>query len=178
MHTSNFNKSWLRPLYNDIHTACYQFTSLVGEMQWNFDRILGVSRGGLLPAMIVSHMLKLPMTPISYSSKHGRGDNRNHANELPIVDGSTLLLIDDICDSGETLREVRQHYLREGHAVYTFALYYKHFTPPTFTPDFKWRTIPPDAGWVIFPYEVEGPWNTINDEDLNAPNAMNNKANV
>ena len=157
----------LRPSYEEIHNACRDIASRVESSYLNIKQVGGIARGGLLPATILSHMLKLPLLLIDYSSKEGKGDDKNHQNVLPELtsaDGN-LLLVDDICDSGRTMNEIVGHFVRRHVAVYTAVLFYKTHDKQTVIPDFVWRTIPHDSGWVIFPYErneylypdVEGP---------------------
>lgn len=149
-----YNETWLQPSYNEIHNACVDAVNMFGRYKFKFDHIIGVSRGGLFPAVILSHLLELPLTPVSYSSQLGKGDDKNHNNTLPRIKSNRLvLLVDDICDSGNTLLELKNHYEADGCMIYTFALYYKSRPLPVIIPDFKWRTIPEDAGWIIFPFE-------------------------
>lgn len=149
-----FEQSWLQPSYNEIHNACVDAANMFSRYQFKFDHIIGIARGGLFPATILSHFLEIPMTPISYSSHSGEGDDKNHTNVLPKIKSQRLvLLVDDICDSGNTLYEVKNHYEADRCMVYTFALYYKSRPIPVIIPDFKWRTIPEDAGWIVFPFE-------------------------
>jgi len=127
--------------------------------------IVGLTRGGLVPAVSMSHMLDIPMVAVNYSSVAGKGDNRNHANALPAIYGHTtsgtgklpempeLLIVDDICDSGHTLKEVFDHYSKQGHRVWTASLYYKEGA--VIKPDFYWQHIPKESPWIIFPFEVE-----------------------
>jgi len=149
-----FEPSWLHPSYNEIHDACVEAKEMFAHYKFEFHHIAGVSRGGMLPAVILSHLLNLPLTPVSYSSKTGKGDDKNHVNQLPTIDAHNILIVDDICDSGNTLYELSNHYATTGSFVYTFALYYKSHKTPAIIPDFKWRTIPEDADWIIFPYET------------------------
>lgn len=125
--------------------------------------IIGLARGGLIPAVIISHALNIPMIAANYSSVNGRGDDRNHDNKLPpivgpIVSGTgqlphmpELLLVDDLTDSGNTMREVYDHYTGLGHKVRTACLYHKEGS--VHVPDFCWKRLPEDAGWIIFPFE-------------------------
>jgi len=153
--TDKFHESWLKPEYNEIHNACYEAAELMKVFAWRFDRIIAIQRGGMLPALILSHLLNdIPVTVISYSSKHGQGDDKQHTNELPkVFSEERVLIVDDICDSGNTLYEVKSHCESNGQFAYVFALYYKRRATPIIIPDFKWRVIPEDAGWVNFPYE-------------------------
>ena len=155
-----------KPSWNSIQIACQDvFAPAIKELPHDIDYIVGLSRGGLIPAVILSHLTDIPLFPVKYSSKSGNGDNKNHDNELPLppvdyVSGShepvqypTLLVVDDISDSGLTLREVVDCYRSEGHVVYSASLYYKELSEPVITPDIIWRTIPEDGPWILFPWE-------------------------
>ena len=136
------------PSYNDIEKGCARIAL---DLTMNNDHqpevIVGLTRGGLFPAVILSHMLNLPMNAVSYSSKRGAGDNRNHINILPEIPSNNfesgtgrlpkdpcLLLVDDIADSGNTLKEVASEYRSRGHEVITAVLYWKESS--IFQPDF------------------------------------------
>jgi len=117
--------------------------------------IVGVARGGLIPAIILSHKLGLPLTCADYSSKAGAGDDKRGEEILPDLPyGSSILIVDDIADTGKTLEEIEDVYILRGHKVFTAALYYKKWdVEPHFTPTFYAKEIPEDAPWVVFPWE-------------------------
>ncbi len=154
------------PSYTAIQQACKDvFMKTIVQEEWGIDYIVGLSRGGLIPAIILSHMLELPLVPVKYSSKSGAGDNKNHDNILPSIPVSyesgvgpgmelpTLLIVDDISDSGKTLREVIDHYEKSDHKVYSAALYYKELSKPVVEPDVYWRSISEDSPWIVMPWE-------------------------
>jgi len=114
-----------------------------------FDLIVGIARGGLFPA------LNVPMESVFYSSKQGAGDNRSHANDLPdlpLQRYGRILIVDDICDTGLTLAEVKGYYAGKDYNITTATFYYKE--EATIEPDFYNVKLPKDAPWVVFPYEV------------------------
>lgn len=84
--------------------------------------VTGIARGGLIPAVMVSHKLGLPYTE---SIKAG------------------TLVVDDICDSGVTLKNHQ--------ASYKAALYYKPHTS-CFKPDVYGIKVLHDR-WLVFPFE-------------------------
>jgi len=96
--------------------------------------VTGVPRGGLIPAVIFSHRYQLPfILP-------------DEAKNLPRNQRKTILVIDDIADSGNTL-----HYY-ETLGFQTAALYYKKSSKhiPTYFGEIGEEDI-----WVVFPWERE-----------------------
>jgi hypoxanthine phosphoribosyltransferase len=148
----------LTPSYDEIHAACVDFTHSFQQRGWEFDLVVGVARGGLIPAVILSHLLDTPLLPIDYSSRDGRGDDKDHSNLLPSISADTrILVVDDICDTGHTLREIVDHYTVQHVVCTTAVLFYKQHTATqhVIEPSIAWQTIPPDAGWVVFPFEKQ-----------------------
>lgn len=152
------------PSWHDIEKGTALIAQQILRKQLDIEWIVGLTRGGLVPAVIMSQMLSLPMMPVNYSSKTGAGDNKNHNNSLPDILGKfesgtgrlpaspNLLIIDDICDSGKTLDEVTKVYKKRNHKVWTAALYWK--SSAIHTPDLTYHAIPENSPWIIFPWEV------------------------
>ena len=90
--------------------------------QPNIDSVFGLKRGGLIPAVMVSHKLGLPWSDVM----------------LP-----NTLVIDDICDSGETLKNCI--------GGYTAVLHYKPHTS-CYVPNI-YAQIHEGDEWVIYPWE-------------------------
>jgi hypoxanthine phosphoribosyltransferase len=59
-----------------------------------YNMIAGVTRGGLVPAVILSHWLDIPMLAMT---KHDKFDNH----------GDGVLVIDEIYDTGDTTKQIR-----------------------------------------------------------------------
>jgi hypoxanthine phosphoribosyltransferase len=150
---------YVKPTYNEIHDAVIAMCTRIINNQHIFQvprRVVGLARGGLIPAVIASHFFSVPMTIAHYSSKSGKGDNRDHENAIPFIydveHGGPLLLVDDICDSGLTIKEVTYDY-RDilGYNVTTMSLYHKQNA--AFTPDLFWVELAHDAPFIDFPWE-------------------------
>jgi hypoxanthine phosphoribosyltransferase len=153
-----------KPSWTDIHNSCKQIVDNINGDSHEIQYIVGITRGGLIPSVIVSHLMNIPTITVSYSSNTGAGDNKFYNNILPDVQSTIheekvisgfpeILVVDDICDSGETMADVVSAYRDKGHNVISVALYYK--TGSVFTPDFYWQHIPKDSGWITFPWEIE-----------------------
>lgn len=91
--------------------------------------IFGMPRGGLIPAVIMSHKLNIPL----------------------IVDENLItektLIVDDICDSGETFTKMSQKYPKN----YSACLHLKPHTS-NFIPDF-WAESWDSDDWIVYPWE-------------------------
>ena len=139
-----------------------QLTNIVlGQIQRsgeNFTHIVGVSRGGLVPAVKMSHRLGAPLVLTNYSSSKGNGDDKLtgtfkilEPDGAPINASSKVLIVDDICDSGHTLEELVWHLQELTPHVHTACLH--HRLTAIMTPDFIGRVLSEDDGWVIYPWE-------------------------
>lgn len=73
---------------------------------WMPDCIIGIKRGGLVPAVSLSHLLGVPMYSVVYQQRDGSNTlNISELSELPA--NSKILIVDDICDTGETFKKIQ-----------------------------------------------------------------------
>ena len=103
----------------------------IKESGHTFTLIAGVTRGGLVPAVMLSHKLKLPMTAIS-------------TNEMIEHDHETLI-VDEIYDTGKTINRLRELNPRAKFA----ALISNRFLPELDFPGVR-RAL---DEWTVFPWE-------------------------
>jgi len=140
------------PSWDNIQSFVDDIAGMVWAMPHKPTKILGVSRGGLILAVCLSHKLDIPMVPVSYSSKAGNGDDKNHSNILPVFEVTDrVLIVDDIADSGLTIRELSDHYKSRVDTVHTACIYYKESS--IIEPDIYAVKIPKDAPFINFPWE-------------------------
>ncbi len=70
---------------------------------WKPDYIVGISRGGLLPAVMISHYFNIPMKPLQVSLRDGEDCVSDLGMAEDAFDGKNILIVDDINDQGTTL---------------------------------------------------------------------------
>jgi hypoxanthine phosphoribosyltransferase len=140
------------PTYDQIHEGCVNLAEPIIASGNKPDMIVGLVRGGMLPAVILSNLLEIPMTAVHYSSASGAGDGKNHSNEIPVIQAKNILIVDDICDTGHTLQEVFGELTRRKQFCRSAVLYYKE-DMGGHSPEFYWQSIPKDSPWIIFPFE-------------------------
>ncbi len=133
-----------------VYAACRQMAQKIKERTPENFVLVAVSRGGLVPATIIAHWLGVK--DIKFIRLSSYDDNKEQS---PIIDFTTdsipdepnTYIIDDICDSGETVNYLRSKY---PHAqIYT--LVNKN---PQIQPDFAPMTEPRNL-WINFPWEIE-----------------------
>jgi hypothetical protein len=118
------------------------------------DLIIGVSRGGWAPARVLSDLLENAYTAsirIEFYLAPGvtaRKPVISQAITVP-VQGTNVLVVDDVSDTGESLKVAVEHLDSCGaKAIKTATLYYKPRS--IFKPDFF---IVQTEQWIIFPWE-------------------------
>ncbi len=76
---------------------------------WRPDFLVGIGRGGLVPAAYLSHRTAIPMLSVDHSSgEPGFGDDLLAKLAAKLRAGSRLLIVDDINDSGGTIAYLRE----------------------------------------------------------------------
>jgi len=120
----------------------------------NFTNVVGIARGGLIPAAIISYELDIPLLTIAVSSY-----NKKEKREFKVIqdfnidtldENSNILIVDDICDTGETMGWVSSKLL-QARIENSIACI---FTKPKHTEylDF-YASVVPDNKWIVFPWE-------------------------
>jgi len=141
----------------------------VNRQKFQPDFIVGISRGGLIPAVMLSHMFKVPMIPIVWATRDFIDMDHERVNQVQDLvrkDGKNVLIVDDICDTGKTFSSFQDNLMEEQIAGFAqgveFASLYVRYTAD-FYPDHCAVEVP-DESWVIFPFETE-PQNHTTDRD-------------
>jgi hypoxanthine phosphoribosyltransferase len=86
-------------------------------VRWQPDTVVGIARGGLVPATMAAGILALPLAMIGYQ----RATGATHWIGPPPTAGR-VLLVDDGCSSGQTMNAARTELEREGRSCLTLAV--------------------------------------------------------
>ena len=97
------NKLWYKwnEMRRDVNTLCREIL-LDG---FNPEVIVGLSRGGLTPGVMMSHWMQKPFKPVKASLR----DFPEWEDYLPKKTYERVLIVDDICDSGETFDRIKSY---------------------------------------------------------------------
>jgi xanthine phosphoribosyltransferase len=92
-----------------------QYKSLVSSIcrdiansGWRPDYIVGITRGGLLPAVMISHYFDVPCETLKVSLRDNSESESNLWMAEDAYNGKKILIVDDINDSGATLNWIIQ----------------------------------------------------------------------
>lgn len=85
--------------------------------QWRPDAVVGIARGGMVPATMAACLLALPLFSLAWDRASGAT-----AWIGPRPDGRRILLVDDCCATGATMRSVRIALHDEGRDCLTLTI--------------------------------------------------------
>jgi len=94
--------------WNTIDRWCQRLALDILKTDWRPDYIVGLTRGGLVPAVRISHLLDIPMHTLKVQLRDGNQDcEMNCWMPEDVTKAKNVLIIDDINDTGETLAWIR-----------------------------------------------------------------------
>lgn len=148
--TDKINYTW-EELYDDSK----KIAKWTQEVHFKPDFIVGVLRGGAIPAVIISHLLDVPVVMVDWSLRDGKKKDMKTLDQLALQSdlGKKLLFIEDIVDSGKTMAEIKERMFDTKNNVMYTSLWYNPSQPTLmhFWANAIDRSV--DERWVIFPHE-------------------------
>jgi hypoxanthine phosphoribosyltransferase len=115
--------------WNDIDRAINRIIASINSSEIKINAVGGLPRGGLIPAVMLSHRLGIPFV--------------SQANIKNIF--GNILIVDDISDTGRTLKQFK---FEEN--IYTATLHWKQSSE--YQPDYFWE-IAYENEWIVYPWE-------------------------
>jgi hypoxanthine phosphoribosyltransferase len=136
--------------WEDFHGLCKALAKAVAAFRPEI--ILGIARGGLYPATLLSHMLQVELYPVrvtrrvndvvTYQKPQWR------VEPPPLVSGRRVLIVDEICGSGETIGMVKERAAALGAQEVRSAVLYAH----------TWGVAVPDYIGLVTDALLLNPW--------------------
>jgi len=115
--------------WNDIERAINRIVASINSSEIKINAVGGLPRGGLIPAVMISHRLGIPFVSQA---------------QIQTTIGN-ILIVDDICDSGKTLKRFK---FEEN--IYTATLHWKQSSE--YQPNYFWE-IAYENEWIVYPWE-------------------------
>jgi hypoxanthine phosphoribosyltransferase len=94
--------------WTQIERWCQRIALDILKTDWRPNYIVGLTRGGLVPAVVISYLLDVPMNTLKVQLRDDSSDFEHNA-WMPedVVEGKNILIVDDINDTGDTLAWIR-----------------------------------------------------------------------
>lgn len=101
--------------WKDIEHMIVTINNLMFADNWRPDYIVGMTRGGLVPAVIMSNTTGITMHALDVrfrdTDENYVGPESNSWMAEDAYEGKNILIVDDINDSGNTLNWIRQDWM-------------------------------------------------------------------
>jgi len=144
------------PTWDEIYSMLLNMAERIRLDTFAPDVIVGVSRGGWLPARVLSDLLDNPnLANVRAEFYVGVAETRGEPTltqpvSMPVA-SKRVLIVDEITDTGKSLKVVKEHVKKQGAAEIKIAtVYYK-----------PWGIGKPDYyeketnRWIVFPWEIK-----------------------
>jgi xanthine phosphoribosyltransferase len=155
-HEKGFHVSWDQ-IHRDARALAWRLDGKGPGEGGAWRAVVGITRGGLVPAMIVSRELDIRVVDAigvkSYHSGGGKADQRREAQVIKapdaelMGDGAGILIVDDLVDSGKTLELIRSLYPKAHFAT----VYAKPHGKPQVD---SYITEVSQDTWIFFPWDM------------------------
>ncbi len=147
--------------WSEYHQTIEQLAVTIEQSGWKFNQIVCIAKGGLRVGDILSRLFDRPLAILSASS-YG-GENKQTRGEIKLSKhlamttehlGSKVLLVDDLVDSGVSLKAsfnyIKEHYQKEVEEIRTAVLWRKECSD--IIPNYYVHYFP-DNPWIHQPFE-------------------------
>lgn len=144
------------PKWNQIYEMLLNLAEKIRKNNFKPDIIVGVSRGGWPPARVMSDLLDNPnLANVRAEFYLGVAETKGEPTlTQPVsmkIAGKKVLVVDEVADTGKSLKLVKEHIIEKGATEVKIAtVYYK-----------PWSIVKPDyyeretSKWIVFPWEIK-----------------------
>lgn len=139
-----------------MYTVLFNLARKIIKSGFEPQVIVGVSRGGWIPARVLCDLLNTPvLTNIGIEFYTGIGETKRSPKlTQPLsttVSDKKVLLVDEVADTGQTLKLAKEQILKKGaKEVRTVTMY----TKPRSTIEPNWQA-KKTSFWIVFPWETK-----------------------
>ena len=94
--------------WSDVESQTQEILRQISLSDWRPDYVVGLTRGGLTPANLISQYLEVPMETLKVSLRDNIEKEHNFWMAEHAAESKNILIVDDINDSGATLAWIEQ----------------------------------------------------------------------
>jgi len=152
--------------WKQVEGACLDVARQMSAHNWQPDYIVGITRGGLVPANLLSQYTGIKMLSLDVSLRDGGDCVSNCGMAEDAYDGKKILIVDDINDQGSTVNWIKKDWQSSafpndskwnsvwGDSV-RFAVLTHNFSSQFKDPDYYVWTVnnAEQDCWLVYPWE-------------------------
>jgi uncharacterized protein len=147
--------------WEDVEKSCVRIHEAMKSQNYTPDVIIGLLWGGVIPTRLLVDLLghKRINTHVTYASLYdGIGKRKDtvdigfNKDSLTTLANKKVLVVDDIWDSGMTMRAALKDLVENNCIVSTATLVYKNINS-SIAPNYYDKILERDNLWVVFPWE-------------------------
>lgn len=148
------SRKYVAPEWDHIYSMLLELAIRIRKSGFKPDVIVGISRGGWVPARILSDLLQNSnVANMKVEFYTGIAQTAAKPRVTQPISGEiaekSALVVDDVSDTGESLKVVTEHLLAKGaSSIKTVTIYFKPHS--VFKPDYFADST---SDWIIFPWE-------------------------
>jgi hypothetical protein len=142
------------PTWNQIYKMLLSQAEKIRESGFKPDITIAICRGGWLPARVLSDLLETVLASVTVEFYLGFAETKKEPvltqGVSAAIADKKVLIVDDVADTGKSLKLVKEHLLQRGaKEVRTATVYYK-----------PWSVVEPHYYeketrlWIVFPWEM------------------------
>jgi len=154
MNTKKASIQTISYSYRDIENICLNLSKSIRVSGFKPDILLGISVGGLVPIVFLSRLLGvkdiLTIAVSSYTNKEQKKLRLLNAPDKKYLKGKSILIVDDICDSGNTIMFVKDFLKSKKTGQVKSATLFLNKKHHKLTPDYYAKVV---NKWVVFPWD-------------------------
>lgn len=145
--------------YDDVNAMLAKMFRDMALAGYKPDLVVGLVRGGMVPAIHISHYFDVPMMAFKYSLRDHPGKDEFSKLTSELTLGRNILIVDDICDEGHTLNEIHTALMHHDalacvSSIRTAVLQH-NLGSNVFDPDYVGEEINKveKPEWIVYPWE-------------------------
>ena len=138
---------------DEMHVAIIRIIEQMNDSNWMPEIILSINRGGCIPGIYLSHKIEIPHKVIDIQLRDSSVSPNFYVLNDCLTKYQKLLIVDDINDSGNTLKLIKDHSVKNESEIRFAALI--NNIKSKIKIDYQGQLIDKSKNpvWYIFPWE-------------------------
>jgi hypoxanthine phosphoribosyltransferase len=145
--------NYVYPTWDELESHCINLYSKMVKDTYIPDVVVALMDGGAMAGLLISKMLRVKLEPLdvnAYDNVDVPMDTVEIAPFYGDITGKNILIVDDIWDSGRTMRAVKNYFYIEAQSIRMATMFLKEGTIGE--PNYH-SALVKQGEWIVFPWE-------------------------